>query len=165
LQTQVQDCLDDLRAAVDSLAGDERDPVVVLGTLRFHMAPRMEAAGLQLGWEIDEHIPELTWLDPHKVLHLLCIVQEALTNAMRHSRASVVTMSVRNVAMGQGQDCVELAVSDNGVVLQTGSGGGHGLDNMHVRAKRLGGWLRIDSGPSGCKVVLTLPVCLVGATP
>jgi signal transduction histidine kinase len=164
LSSTLQDCLDDLRVAVDSLAGDERDPVVVLGTLRFRMAPRMEAAGLTLAWEIDDQIPELTWLDPHKVLHLLRIVQEALTNAMRHSQATVVTMSVRNAQMENGLDFVEVTVSDNGVGLQTGNGGGRGLGNMQVRAKRLGGWLRIDRGAPGCKVVLGLPVCLVGAT-
>jgi signal transduction histidine kinase len=163
LSSTLQDCLDDLRVAVDSLAGDERDPVAVLGTLRFRMAPRMEAAGVQLAWKIDDHIPELHWLDPHKVLHLLRIVQEALTNAMRHSQATVVTMSVRNGCIGNAMGCVEVAVSDNGIGLLSGSSprqGGHGLDNMRVRANSLGGWLRVDGGPPGCTVVLTLPVLL-----
>lgn len=169
LSSTLQDCLDDLRVAVDSLAGDERDPVAVLGTLRFRMAPRMEAAGLTLAWEVDDHIPELTWLDPHKVLHLLRIVQEALSNAMRHSQATVVTMSVRNVGTPEGGGWVEVAVSDNGVGLPSGGRkngpGGRGLDNMQVRAKSLGGWLRLDSGPPGCTVVLTLPVHLGTAVP
>jgi signal transduction histidine kinase len=161
LSSTLQDCLDDLRVAVDSLAGDERDPVTVLGTLRYRMAPRMEAAGVKLAWEIDDHIPELPWLDPHKVLHLLRIVQEALTNAMRHSQATVVIMSVRNAHLENGAHYVEVAVSDNGVGLQpnaSGGSGGHGVGNMHVRAKSLGGWLRIDGGPPGCKVVLNVPV-------
>lgn len=166
LSGTLQDCLDDLRVAVDSLAGDERDPVAVLGTLRFRMAPRMEAAGVRLAWEIDDHIPELLWLDPPKVLHLLRIVQEALTNAMRHSLATVVTISVRNKHMDTGAHYLEVAVSDNGVGLPNATktsikkirAGRHGLDNMQVRAKSLGGWLRIDAGPPGCKVVLTLPV-------
>ncbi|MFM1980991.1 MAG: hypothetical protein RLZ68_2256 [Pseudomonadota bacterium] len=171
LSSTLQDCLDDLRVAVDSLAGDERDPVAVLGTLRFRMAPRMEAAGVTLAWEIDDHIPELPWLDPHKVLHLLRIVQEALTNAMRHSQATVVTMSVRNAHLENGAHYVEVAVRDNGVGLQPnargglGGSGGHGVGNMHVRAKSLGGWLHIDDGPPGCKVVLNVPVDPASATP
>ena len=165
LSSTLQDCLDDLRVAVDSLAGDERDPVAVLGTLRFRMAPRMEAAGLKLAWEVDDHIPELPWLDPHKVLHLLRIVQEALTNAMRHSQATVVTMSVRNVISSERARGVEVAVFDNGVGLQSVASGGHGLDNMRVRAKSLGGWLRIERGSPGCGVVLTLPVEPGSATP
>lgn len=160
LSSTLQDCLDELRVAVDSLASDERDPVAVLGTLRFRMAPRMEAAGLTLAWEIDDHIPELSWLDPHKVLHLLRIVQEALTNAMRHSGATQVTMSVRNGHEANGQATVEVGVCDNGTGFQHHTSAGHGLSNMAVRAKSLGGQLRVDNTPPGCRVVLSLPVSM-----
>ena len=160
LSSTLQDCLDELRVAVDSLASDERDPVAVLGTLRFRMAPRMEAAGLTLAWEIDDHIPELSWLDPHKVLHLLRIVQEALTNAMRHSGATQVTMSVRNGHEANGQATVEVGVCDNGTGFQHHTSAGHGLSNMAVRAKSLGGQLRLDNTPPGCRVVLSLPVSM-----
>lgn len=160
LSSTLQDCLDELRVAVDSLASDERDPVAVLGTLRFRMAPRMEAAGLTLAWEIDDPIPELSWLDPHKVLHLLRIVQEALTNAMRHSGATQVTMSVRNGCEANGQATVEVGVCDNGTGFQHHTSAGHGLSNMAVRAKSLGGQLRVDNTPPGCRVVLALPVSM-----
>jgi signal transduction histidine kinase len=158
LANTLQDCLDDLRVAVDSLDGDERDPAAVLGTLRFRMAPRLEAAGLHLAWELDDDVPELTWLDPPKVLQLLRIVQEALTNAMRHSGAGKVTIALRTRTSVQGQAVLEVSVSDDGRGFTPKPGGGHGLRNMHIRAISLGGSLTIESLAQGTRVCLSLPV-------
>ena len=158
LANTLQDCLDDLRVAVDSLDGDERDPAAVLGTLRFRMAPRLEAAGIELGWEVDDEIPELAWLDPPKVLQLLRIVQEALTNAMRHSRASKVTIALRKRCEAQSIDMLEVSVTDNGGGFAVRHGGGRGLRNMDVRAASLGGTLTIEHLAHGSRVLLALPV-------
>ncbi|MEY4561816.1 MAG: hypothetical protein RLZZ618_1093 [Pseudomonadota bacterium] len=158
LADTLQDCLDDLRVAVDSLAGDERDPVAVLGTLRFRMAPRLEAAGVRLDWEVDDDVPELPWLDPQKVLQLLRIAQEALTNAMRHSGATVVTMALRRRPDAHGRDAVMVSVSDNGRGFYAARPGGRGLGNMADRAKALGGVLHVENAAPGTRVVLVLPL-------
>ena len=177
LASTLQDCLDDLRVAVDSLAGDERDPVTVLGSLRFRMAPRLEAAGVRLDWAVDDDVPELDWLDAEKALHLLRIVQEALTNAMRHSGASVVTLSVRNVQQAGSTDApeaariaaapgIEVCIADNGRGFgdapEKDSAGpllqGRGQRNMRARAVKLGAQLQVSSDASGSRVRLWLPV-------
>jgi signal transduction histidine kinase len=168
LATTLQDCLDDLRVAVDSLAEDERDPVAVLGSLRYRMAPRLAAAGIELRWEVDNEVPELSWLDPPRVLHLLRIVQEALSNAMRHSGASVVTMSVR-----RAPDAVEVRVQDNGrgfaafadadAATRKSTRPGRGLSHMRGRAGVLRAQLSIEGGPAGTLLSLRLPLALPAA--
>lgn len=152
----LQDCLTDLRVAIDSLAPDERDPLAVLGTLRFRMAPRLEAVGMALRWEVEGEVPELSGLDPARTLHLLRIVQEALTNALRHSGARSVTLRVE----GQPQ-AVTVVVRDDGRGFDAASGRSaaqRGLANMRERARHLGGQFEIRSGAHGTELRIVLPV-------
>ena len=74
------------------------------------------------------------------------IVQEALTNALKHSRASHARVAVR-----YGKDSVELEVSDDGrgpSEPQPGSGG-RGLLGMRERVALFGGDLSVGPAPSG----------------
>lgn len=72
------------------------------------------------------------------------IVQEALTNVVRHSGASRA-----NVCLRYREDFFEIEVSDNGrgPVDSTSSGGGRGLVGMRERATRLGGLFEVDAEP------------------
>ncbi|MFF0835071.1 MULTISPECIES: sensor histidine kinase [unclassified Streptomyces] len=78
------------------------------------------------------------------------IVQEALTNTLRHA-AGADEVSVRVTASGDG---VEVTVVDNGRTRQGGSGGGaagagRGLVGMEERARLVGGTLRAGPLPGG----------------
>ncbi|MFF4964171.1 sensor histidine kinase [Streptomyces sp. NPDC001037] len=78
------------------------------------------------------------------------IVQEALTNTLRHA-AGADEVSVRVTASGDG---VEVTVVDNGRTRQSGSGGGaagagRGLVGMEERARLVGGTLRAGPLPGG----------------
>ena len=81
------------------------------------------------------------------------IVQEALTNVVRHARASHVTVEVFYEHQG-----VRVRVADDGVG-GPALPGGSGLDNMRARAAVLGGTLTAGPGPDGhgFEVVATLP--------
>lgn len=149
----LQDCLTDLRVAIDSLAPEERDPLAVLGSLRFRMAPRLEACGMQLRWEVDGDVPELPHLDAARALHLLRLVQEALTNALRHSGAKTVTLRVEAHAAS-----VYVIVRDDGRGFAPGRSGGRGLAHMKQRARQVGGQLSVTTGPEGSEVKLEIPV-------
>lgn len=146
LAETIQDCLDDLRVAIDSMSNlEDRDPVLILGSLRFRLAPRLQAAGVQLDWQVLGDIAPQAWLDAPNALHLLRIVQEAVTNAVRHGHATRVLLRVE--PLGQG---VCVAIIDNGVGLgQPGPQGGHGLDNMRRRAQVLGATLSVQPHPDG----------------
>ena len=67
----LQDCLDDLRLAIDSLDEQERDPLSLLGSLRYRMVPRFAALGLQLAWQVDPDIEQGPPLEAGAALHLL----------------------------------------------------------------------------------------------
>ena len=148
----LQDCLDDLRVVIDSLDAHERDPLVVLGTLRFRLAPRFEAMGVRLDWQIGTPTEEWPALEPGTTLELLRIVQEALTNALKHSGASVVTLAVQVDKLA-----LVVLVIDNGCGRSTEAGEGRGLRNMHSRAERIGGRWSMACTGEGCTVRLELP--------
>jgi signal transduction histidine kinase len=76
------------------------------------------------------------------------IVQEALTNVLRHARASSVTVRVR----AEG-DAVELEVRDDGTGAGGSGGAGHGLGGMRERAAALGGTAESGPAPDGGWVV------------
>lgn len=150
------DCLDDLRLAIDSMSNiDERDPVLLLASLRFRLAPRLAATGVQLDWQVDGDIAPQPWLDAPKALHLLRVVQEALANAVRHAGATRVLLKVQALAAG-----VAVSVIDDGRGIGgNGNGGaGVGLASMRRRAALLGATLSVGPGPQGIGTEVRLEV-------
>jgi signal transduction histidine kinase len=82
------------------------------------------------------------------------IVQEGLTNALKHARASQADVTLR-----YGQDELELQVLDDGVGTVTTNGLGHGLVGIRERVTIYGGEMSAGTGPAGGFVVTArLPV-------
>jgi signal transduction histidine kinase len=82
------------------------------------------------------------------------IVQEALTNTLRHARATSAQVTVRYSA-----DAVEVDVRDDGHATADSSADGRGLLGMHEHASLLGGTL--EAGPlprGGYRVHARLPL-------
>ena len=90
---------------------------------------------------------------PARTMHVLAIVNEALSNVARHARArqAWVVAERRN-----GQ--LVLSVADDGNGISDEYIAGFGLRNMRDRARLLGGTLRLElRAPRGTQVVLTVP--------
>ena len=82
------------------------------------------------------------------------IIQEAMTNIVKHSAATRVAISVRD-----HDDVLEVEVRDDGGPSGTGPvGGGHGIAGMRERATTLGGSLDAGPGSDGFRVRATLPL-------
>jgi signal transduction histidine kinase len=81
------------------------------------------------------------------------LVQEALSNAARHSGGSVVRVEV-----AERDDAVDVCVADNGHGFDpAATAGGFGLRGMRERVELAGGWMTIDSSPDGSAVRARLP--------
>ena len=153
----LRECVDDLRLVIDSLEPIGHDLVTLLATLRYRLGKRLEAAGLQLEWHVDD-LPPLPWLDATAALQVLRIVQEALTNILKHAKARKVTIALRKT-----DQAVEVHVADDGVGFDTSAVGdaptaSKGLRNLRKRAQSLGGDVLFASRPGGTCVTLVLPV-------
>lgn len=129
-----------LRAEILGLAGE------AAASLGFEPHVRMDGP-------LDAAVPEET------ATQLLATLREALSNVVRHARATGAEVEVRLLG-----DHLLASVTDNGVGIGIGIGegptGGRGLGNMKRRAEGLGGTVEIGPGPEdrGTKVTWRVPV-------
>ena len=161
----LRECLDDLRLVIDSLEPFEHNLVTLLATLRYRLGGRLDRAGIAIEWSMCES-PALTWMNAPQALEVLRIVQEALTNVLKHARASRVRISLAihaDVGTGNGET-VCLTIEDNGVGFDGESPSGRGLQNMRHRAHLIGAALTIDAR-EGTALRLLLPVDGAGLRP
>ncbi|MDI3404717.1 sensor histidine kinase [Streptomyces cavernicola] len=161
---QARTALTTIKSASKEALGEVRQ---VLDTLRTPGdAPRAPAPGLDRLPELVEQAASAgltvevareerqTKLAPGADLAAFRIVQEALTNVVRHSGSRRATVRVRST-----EAAVELTVDDEGPATRTDAGGsGNGLAGMRERAAALGG--TIEAGPrpdGGFRVRAVLP--------
>jgi signal transduction histidine kinase len=138
--------LDESRIVIASLAQESREP---LGLALARAAERIVArAGkvIRVDLQADVEVEQAVRSD------LLRIVMEATTNAVRHSGASEVSLSLT------GGDALVLRIADDGVGFQPDGAGpqlysGFGMSSMQERAERAGGLLRVLSDPGHGTVV------------
>ncbi len=154
LRDLLDDCIDDLRLLLDT-SEPEGELADALGNLRHRIAQRLQGAPVDLSWEIA--LDTLPSLQAHPRLQVLRIVQEALTNALRHSNAHHIRVRVaHDAAAGR----LELEVQDDGRWRAQAQApdpseravGGRGLANMRLRASRLGAQLTLASDERGTRV-------------
>lgn len=154
----LKSCLDDLKLTLDSLEPIEADLLLLLATLRYRLEPRLEGTGVSLRWEVEE-LPALEWLDPSSALHILRIVQESISNILRHTRATEIRVGTSMAGEG-----VQVTIVDNGqgFDVQRALGGmtasGRGLQNQRRRAQAIRGTVHWESKPTGTRFVLWLPL-------
>jgi len=148
----LQASIADLRLIVDSMDSAEEGLAETMRSFEHRVRPQVEAAGIALDFvaEVDESLD----LGPRPTLQLLRILQEAVTNAMRHSGARRI--AVAGSAGAQGP--IRITISDNGTGLPEGYRRGRGLTSMETRARNLGGALTIVTGSEGTCLTLEVPV-------
>jgi len=104
------------------------------------------APGLSLEGPVDSVLPE-------KANHVVAVVSEGLSNAIRHSGADSIEVSVSAL---KGK--VTVLVKDNGHGLR-GSPKRNGLNNMQERARILEGTCTITSAPdAGTSLEWSVPL-------
>jgi len=142
----LRESIDDMRLAIDALAAEDADLGAALGNLRFRMEPRLRAAGMELTWDA-RRLPEEIGLHPDVVLPILRVVQEALTNALKHSRARAVRVTLATEGTGDSQ-WLDIRIADNGRGIGEERVGGRGLLNMRNRSQKIGAQFRIETAPN-----------------
>ena len=109
------------------------------------------------GIAITLHVDEFPRLSDHVASNAYRIIQEALTNVTRHSKATRVDVTVRRLTK-----TIIVAVDDNGVGFMPQSLSGLrslGLVGMRERALAVGGTLLIRGEPGeGSSITVTIPV-------
>jgi Signal transduction histidine kinase len=165
---------DEVAAEIDALAevcaesyGDVREAILGLrdadrhakrsleDNLRAYLSTYSAQAGIastllnEVGHEVS--------LSPRAEVHLIRVVQEALTNVRKHASATSVTVSISGT-----HSTTSFVIADDGVgfdpAATEGSQDGYGLFTMRDRAALLGGTVEIDSViGGGTRITVTVP--------
>ncbi len=139
LAIHTQAAIADIRRVVYDLRPPALDDLGLVLAL-CEQAAQYSHAGLQIAVQAPEHLPPL----PAAVeVAAYRIVQEALTNVIRHAQARTCTVCL---TLG---DALDVAIRDDGVGLPPGGRAGVGLTSMRERTAELGGTCRIESVPGG----------------
>ncbi len=146
---------DDLRLIIDTASAQhygEHSLTDLLAPLRHRMTRLFEAHDIDVRWRAENL--ENIYLTTTQNLDLLRIVQEALTNVLKHSGAKRV-----EVDLLRGDATLTIEVRDNGQGMQSPAAGeGTGMRSMRARALRLNATFSIGSQPGATVVRLTMPL-------
>jgi signal transduction histidine kinase len=149
-----REALTEMRRLVGMLRTDAGEPLAPQPALDDlpRLVEQVRASGLAVELHVEGDRREL----PVGVeLSAYRIVQEALTNALKHAEGTRAVVHVR-----YGQDALELEIVDDGAAGASGApGGGHGLVGMRERVALYGG--RLDAGrraTGGYGVRVLLPI-------
>jgi signal transduction histidine kinase len=140
--------LSEARRSVGTLRPNVSDGEEVAAALKRLAGVAQRTTEVPIEVKVDE-LPRLGDLVEREIIG---IAQEALSNAVRHSRAQRITFSAATVrSIG-----VRLSIADDGRGIAHGqASGGFGMTSMQERAERIGASLTIVTAPrSGTEVVL-----------
>ncbi|MER7460506.1 sensor histidine kinase [Micromonospora sp. NPDC126480] len=142
----------DLRRTVALLRSreDARRTVVSLSNLE-----TVTEAATAAGFDVDVEVRVDTDLPSPVEAAAFRIVQEAVTNVVKHSTGSRVQIQVR-----QDADHLTLAVADDGTGDGTAARAGHGIAGMRERAEALGGTFNAGHRDPGFVVRAALPLAV-----
>ncbi len=155
IRAGIEDAADSVRRIARNLRPPALDEVGVVGAIRMHARSLRESYGLAVEVEAQGEEPHLV---PDIQLAMYRIVQEALSNVVRHSGAQAA-----RAAFAITDHVMQVTVEDQGRGFDPRAiereGRGLGLLGMRERARFAGAKLTIDSTPGGgTRVVLRLPV-------
>ncbi len=158
--------IDDIRSQLNEAYDGMKNIAASLhpAVLQFGLVPAIEwlaeriFKATDIRWQIETEMPRLS-LDQDRSIVLFRIVQESLTNVVRHADAKHVRIAV----MCRDAELV-VEVADDGRGLVAGTGGGairFGLVGMRERAESVGGRVTI-AGEPGCGTTVCAAIPLVG---
>jgi two-component system sensor histidine kinase UhpB len=163
----VEECALGLKGVLNRMQGQVR---LMIGRLHLESAETFDLGAVMADlvgfWR--ERCPEITWhlapwdhwpeLSPAQAAPLRRILQEAVSNAVRHSGA-------RNIYIDCTRDSnmMVVGVRDDGVGIREQTQTGFGISGMRERIEALGGSLTIVTGPTeGTTVAARLPAPAAG---
>jgi len=154
---QIEREIENLHSIITDLRPASLDELGLRPALEALLDRRRDLAGLEIAAELTLPDPadDDPWRLPVEIESTVYrLVQEALTNIVKHARAQNVRIAVTATQAG-----VSIEVQDDGVGFSPAARTpGFGLEGMRERVFLVGGTLSFDSGQSGTLVRAELPL-------
>ncbi len=147
--------LTDLRLVVESLDEASESFSVAMMATRARLTRQLRATEIELDWRVPDEFD--IDLSASAVLQISRIIQEAITNTMKHSGASKIKIEA---AHDPKRSVLDIRVTDNGSGKrdEAVSLSGKGLNNMRTRARQIGASIEFESDSNGFSVHLVMPL-------
>jgi len=152
LEETLNQALVDLRLMIDSLEDTEGDLSVAVAMLKERTQRTLRGSALTANWKIDEIL--LPARGPADTLQILRILQETISNVLKHANATQLEVSAGMADPGTAR----FVVRDNGSGYDSAATPGRGLMNMTRRAESLDAEISFTSSVgTGTEVTLLVP--------
>ena len=158
-----RDAYRDVRESILGLRESSRAGRSLFENLRAFLERYEHQAGIEARFETDFEEPPT--LSPQAEIHVIRVIQEALTNVRKHAHAQ------RALVRATVEDGMAIfSVDDDGrgfdlAKSSVGREGGFGLEAMRERMELIGGTLTVDSAPGrGTRIVARVPVAHTGVS-
>ncbi|HRO66287.1 MAG TPA: ATP-binding protein, partial [Pseudobdellovibrionaceae bacterium] len=152
----LQGAIAEIRSIVSGMTGENIPLEVLLADLRHEALQRLSAVNVNLDWPLAEESALNRALDYRQQKALGSAMREVISNVIRHSGASHLTVRIR-----EDESVLRVSVADNGKGFAVPSldekTQGFGLRSLRRRLKDAGGAIHIDSSPSGTLVIFEIP--------
>lgn len=159
LHEALQTGVDVKRRVVENLRPTLLDNLGLFPALRWQVSDSCGRAGLECVENYPDEEPALT---PDASIAVFRIVQESLTNILKHAKATAVEVSVE-----VQRDWLIVRICDDGVGLgvdRLKAIGSHGLAAMRHRAAGFGGsWRVLEGNARGTQIEVRLPLARIRA--
>jgi signal transduction histidine kinase len=146
----LDDAIGDLRQNLSELHAPVQSQEPLKSKLEKLVTDPRFSALVKVAVELD--LPASDTLPPERCAHVLAIVQEILSNVVRHARARHILV----IANRPGER-LHLVIQDDGIGIPVNVIEGHGLRNMRDRAALLHGQLVVEKMEKGTSVTLDIP--------
>ena len=154
IHAALRDAYQDVREAIDGLRMPVDHPAGLAGMLDEYAREFERRSGIAVQVESTAAGGQIP---PGVAMHLLRVVQEALTNVRKHARASRVDIRLKQTAQS-----VELEIVDNGRGFDPDAPRSRrhvGLSSMRERVRKLGGTFALHSRPGqGTRISVMVPL-------
>jgi PAS domain S-box-containing protein len=155
-ESVINDCILDLHLVCDTLALDASSIFDAIVNLKYRIARYLEGSNISLNWDIQ--LNQNLLLESTIALNILRILQEAIANALRHSKAKNIDINASFYEV-DGAAHLLFSIQDDGVGLVEGFRLGRGIQNMKSRAHKINGNLKFSNEDvAGVAITLEVPV-------
>lgn len=151
----LQQVVDEMRLMIDSMDSLGESLSSALASFRNRLTPRVEDAGFQMLWhnKVEGNLPDFP---PRQSLQIFRIMQEAVTNSLKHSGGKEIAIWL--VSKPDQPGALQIIIEDDGTGIERKGRRGYGLDNMRARAAAIGAEIAFEEADSGgARLRLSIP--------
>jgi two-component system, NarL family, sensor histidine kinase UhpB len=158
LALEIESGIADLRLVADALDEGTVSLPVALWNFSSRARQHLDAANIRLDWSLPDDL-NIDWSDARHILSLYRMLQECVSNIVRHAHATQVRIHFTRV-LDDTIAFLKVVIEDDGQGFDPNlPRAGRGLTNLKTRAKDMGGSITFSAGDrgQGTKIVIVLP--------